>query len=64
MAALKDPARVSGGRKAAKTAKKRYGGDYHRAIGALGGRCTASRHGSEHFEVIGAWAVNIEGPIG
>lgn len=53
MAEAKDPGRVSGGRKAAKTAKQRYGGEFHREIGARGGRSTAARHGSEFFEQIG-----------
>jgi hypothetical protein len=53
MAAIKDPGRVEGGKKAAKTAKVRYGGSFHREIGARGGRSTATRHGSEFFEDIG-----------
>jgi hypothetical protein len=53
MAAVKDPGRVAGGKKAAKTAKVRYGGNFHREIGARGGRSTSTRHGSEFFENIG-----------
>jgi general stress protein YciG len=53
MAEFKDPGRVEGGRKAAKTAKQRYGNDFHREIGARGGRITANRHGEEFFETIG-----------
>jgi uncharacterized protein len=53
MAAVKDQGRVAGGRKAAKTAKLRYGGSFHREIGARGGRSTSARHGSEFFEDIG-----------
>jgi general stress protein YciG len=53
MAATKDPGRVAGGRKAAKTAKDRYGSNFHRDVGAKGGRSTSSRHGSEFFENIG-----------
>jgi len=53
MARVKDPGRVAGGKKAAKTAKVRYGGNYHREIGARGGRSTSTIHGSEFFENIG-----------
>ncbi len=47
MSALKDPSRVAAGRKAARTAKKRYGGGYHRNIGAKGGRSTAHAAAAE-----------------
>jgi uncharacterized protein len=53
MTETKDPGRVAGGRKAAKTAKLRYGGSFHREIGARGGRSTSARHGGEFFENIG-----------
>jgi hypothetical protein len=53
MSSAKDPGRVTGGRKAARTAKLRYGGSFHREIGARGGRSTAARHGIEFFEDIG-----------
>ena len=53
MAAIKDPGRVAGGRKAARTAKARYGAEFHREIGSRGGRSTATRHGGEFFESIG-----------
>ncbi|WP_424357245.1 hypothetical protein [Methanocella sp. MCL-LM] len=53
MASEKDPGRVEGGRKAARTAKERYGSGFHREIGSRGGRSTSSRHGSEFFEDIG-----------
>jgi len=53
MAADKDPGRVEGGRKAARTAKERYGAEFHREIGARGGRITSTRHGNEFFEQIG-----------
>lgn len=53
MTAAKDPGRVAGGKKAARTAKVRYGSSFHREIGARGGRSTATRHGSEFFEDIG-----------
>jgi uncharacterized protein len=53
MAGLKDPGRVEGGKKAARTAKVRYGDSFHKDIGAKGGRCTAVRHGEHFFEEIG-----------
>ena len=53
MVADKDPGRVEGGRKAARTAKERYGTGFHREIGARGGRSTSTRHGNEFFEHIG-----------
>ncbi len=53
MVPAKDPGRVAGGRKAALTAKQRYGGGFHREIGSKGGRSTAVRHGSTFFEDIG-----------
>jgi hypothetical protein len=53
MADAKDRGRVEGGRKAAMTAKSRYGTDFHREIGAKGGRITAARHGEKFFETIG-----------
>ena len=53
MASEKDPGRVEGGRKAARTAKERYGTGFHKEIGARGGRSTSARHGSEFFEDIG-----------
>jgi hypothetical protein len=53
MAELKDPGRVEGGKKAARTAKLRYGEGFHREIGAKGGRSTAMRHGGRFFEEIG-----------
>ena len=53
MADIKDPGRVEGGKKAARTAKERYGGNFHREIGGRGGRSTSSRHGSDFFETIG-----------
>jgi hypothetical protein len=53
MATVKDPGRVAGGKKAAKTAKVRYGGNFHREIGSKGGRSTSTRHGSKFFENIG-----------
>ena len=53
MGETKDPGRVAGGKKAARTAKLRYGGSFHREIGARGGRSTSALHGSEFFENIG-----------
>jgi uncharacterized protein len=53
MAELKDQGRVEGGKKAARTAKERYGDNFHRDIGAKGGRNTAIRHGEHFFEEIG-----------
>lgn len=53
MAATKDPGRVEGGKKAARTAKERYGSGFHREIGSRGGRSTSDRHGSVFFEEIG-----------
>ena len=53
MAEQKNPGRVDGGRKAARTAKQRYGSEFHREIGSRGGRSTASRHGGPFFESIG-----------
>ncbi len=53
MAELKDPGRVEGGRKAARTAKQRYGDNFHRDIGAKGGRSTSIRHGEHFYEEIG-----------
>jgi hypothetical protein len=53
LAAGKDPGRVEGGRKAARTAKQRYGSNFHREIGARGGRSTASLHGEGFYEPIG-----------
>lgn len=53
MAGLKDPGRVEGGKKAAMTAKQRYGDSFHRDIGAKGGRSTAVRHGEHFYEEIG-----------
>jgi len=53
MAKEKDQGRVDGGRKAARTAKERYGANFHREIGGRGGRSTSSRHGSEYYETIG-----------
>jgi len=53
MAERKDRGRVEGGKKAARTAKERYGSAFHREIGARGGRSTAVRHGREYFEAIG-----------
>lgn len=49
----KDPGRVEGGRKAARTAKERYGDGFHKEIGSKGGRSTALRHGGEFYEAIG-----------
>ncbi len=53
MAELKDPGRVEGGKKAARTAKQRYGDNFHREIGSKGGRSTATRHGEHFYEEIG-----------
>ncbi len=53
MVEMKDPGRVEGGKKAARTAKSRYGDNFHKSIGSKGGRSTASRHGGEFFEEIG-----------
>jgi len=53
MAELKDPGRVEGGKKAARTAKQRYGDNFHRVIGSKGGRNTAMRHGEHFYEEIG-----------
>jgi len=53
MAELKDPGRVEGGKKAARTAKMRYGDGFHRTIGAKGGRSTATKHGEHFYEEIG-----------
>jgi hypothetical protein len=58
----KDPARVAGGRKAARTAKQRYGGSYHRKIGSRGGRSTAARHTVIILSTSGAWAAKAERP--
>lgn len=53
MAETKDPGRVEGGKKAARTAKERYGENFHKEIGAKGGKSTAERHGGEFYEAIG-----------
>ena len=53
MVPAKDPGRVAGGRKAARTAKLRYGSGFHREIGSKGGRSTAIHYGSGFFEDIG-----------
>lgn len=53
MGEVKDPGRVEGGKKAARTAKSRYGDNFHKDIGAKGGRSTASRHGERFYEEIG-----------
>lgn len=53
MAELKDPGRVEGGKKAARTAKLRYGDNFHRDIGSKGGRSTAIKHGEHFYEEIG-----------
>ncbi len=41
------------GRRGGTSTKKRYGGDFYKAIGKKGGETTKQRHGHEHYEKIG-----------
>jgi uncharacterized protein len=41
------------GRRGGTSTKKKYGGDFYKAIGKMGGETTKERHGHEHYEKIG-----------
>ncbi len=41
------------GRRGGTSTKKKYGGDFYKAIGKKGGETTKERHGPEHYEKIG-----------
>ncbi len=41
------------GRRGGTSTKKKYGGDFYKAIGKKGGDTTKQRHGREHYEKIG-----------